>query len=189
MRITIVIIALVVLGSALYLFLLQNQEGNTQTLLNIPLFSTSTTEGSPPLTEPIRTRPEGWLEYRNERYSFSLFYPQGMKVKVFDEGGGAATITFEDEGNARGFQIFATPYAETQISEERFLRDTPSGVRNEPINLTVDGAPATAFYSTHAFLGDTREVWFLHKGYLFEVTTLKGLDEWFFSILQTWRFI
>ena len=37
--------------------------------------------------------------------------------------------------------------------------------------------------------GDWREVWFIHGGYLYEVTTYKELDTWLGSIMQTRKFI
>ena len=37
--------------------------------------------------------------------------------------------------------------------------------------------------------GDTREVWFIHGGYLYEVTTYKELDIWLAGIMRTWKFI
>ena len=38
-------------------------------------------------------------------------------------------------------------------------------------------------------IGHTREVWFIHNGFLYEVTTYKEIDEWLGSIMQTWKFI
>lgn len=43
--------------------------------------------------------------------------------------------------------------------------------------------------SKDAVLGDTREVWFIRNGYLYEVTTLKPLEGWLQDIVQTWKFI
>jgi hypothetical protein len=37
-------------------------------------------------------------------------------------------------------------------------------------------------------MGDTREVWFIHGGFLYEVTTYKQLDSWLAPIMQTWQF-
>lgn len=136
-----------------------------------------------------RNAPAGWRVHENARYGFSLFYPEGMAVKEFDEGGGASTITFEDTKNGLGFQIFVVPYAEPQVSEKRFRKDNPSGVRENLENVVVDGATGAAFVGKHPFLGETREVWFIRKGYLYEVTTFKGLGDWFVPIMQTWRFI
>jgi len=136
-----------------------------------------------------REHPDGWVEYRNSRYSFSLFHPPQQKVQEFDEGAGAMTITFEDTATVRGFQIFVVPYGENQVSEDRFRKDAPSGVRAELVNITVDGATGASFYSINALLGDTREVWFVKNGYLFELTTLKPLETMLDQVLQTLRFV
>lgn len=136
-----------------------------------------------------RSVPAGAREYRSATYHFSLFYPQELSVTEHAEGGGAMTITFQNVGDSTGFQIFIVPYTGTQVSEERFRRDEPSGIRKSLTTVSVDGAVAAAFYSANTMLGETREVWFLHGGYLYEVTTLKSLDSWLASILATWKFL
>jgi hypothetical protein len=120
--------------------------------------------------------PEGYAPYRSARYGFALGYPEVLSVREYDEGGGA------------GFQIFIVPYAEEQVSEARFLKDEPSGVREQAVFGLIDGATASAFYGRDLRLGDTYEVWFVHGGYLYEVTTLKPLDGWLQGIMQTWTF-
>ena len=65
------------------------------------------------------------------------------------------------------------PYTEPSISENRFLKDVPSGVREEIKNATVGGIPGVVFESRDIFLGDTFEVWFIYNGHLYEVTTLR----------------
>ena len=45
------------------------------------------------------------------------------------------------------------------------------------------------FFGSNSIMGDTREVWFVHGGYLFEVNTYKDLDSWLSQIMQTWVFI
>ena len=147
------------------------------------------TPSAPAGSLPPRTPPVGTKEYRSARYHFSLFYPQELTVEEHSEGGGAATITFQNIEKAEGFQLFIVPYSEPQVSAERFKRDIPSGVRNNLTNITVDGATGAAFYSTNTELGDTREVWFVHGGFLYEVTTLKPLDAWLGAIIQTWKFV
>ena len=128
-------------------------------------------------------------EYRSAAYHFSLFYPQELKVEERSEGGGASTITFQNVEKGEGFQIFIVPYSEPQVSEQRFKQDVPSGVRKSLTNITVDGATAAAFYSADAALGETREVWFVRGGFLYEVTTLKPLDAWLDGIMRTWKFL
>lgn len=139
--------------------------------------------------EKLRIPPAGQSVYSNETYRFSFFYPDGYVVKEYDEGGGALTLTIQSVALSQGFQIFIVPYQEPQISEERFRKDVPSGVREEPKEFLLDGELATAFFSKNDYLGDTREVWFLHDGYLFEVTAPRAADIWLDTILQAWKFI
>lgn len=138
----------------------------------------------------LRAKTPGWLEYRNTDFHFSILYPETMgQLSNYYEGKDARTISFEDAQNKKSFQIFVTPYTEPQVSPERFKADNPSGVMKEPVNVTIDGANATMFYSTDPNVGDTREVWFIHNGYLFEVTASKDLDTLLQGILKTWEFI
>ena len=131
----------------------------------------------------------GTKEYQNSRYGFSLLHPADLTVSTVDEGSGASTITFQNVEKGEGFQIFVVPHEGTQTDEQRFKQDVPSGVRESLTNTTVDGATAAAFYSADAALGETREVWFAHKGHFFEVTTVKPLDRWLGAIIQTWKFV
>ncbi len=136
-----------------------------------------------------RDAPLGMKEYRNAQYRFSLFIPESMDVYTTSEGQGATTFSFEDGAAGQGFQIFVLPYLEEQVSEERFRTDIPSGIRRDMNDITIDGTTGASFFSEHAILGETAEVWFVQNGHLYEVTTLKPLAEWLSGILQTWEFI
>lgn len=136
-----------------------------------------------------RPVPDGSREYRSATYGFSLIYPQDLAVSEHAEAGNAVTITFQNVEKAQGFQIFILPYMEEKISEVRFRKDLPSGVREDLRDAVVGGAKGAAFYSIDGALGETREIWFIHKDYLYEVTTLKTLDQWMQGIMQTWRFL
>lgn len=140
-------------------------------------------------TLPARTPPAGFKEYRSEAYKFSLFYPESLSVKEYKESGGAQTITFSDNQDEYSFQIFVLPFKENQVTEKRFKMDVPSGVLKEPVDVMIDSIRATAFFSTNAIMGDTREVWFIKNGFLYEVTTYKELDTWLAGIMQSWKFL
>jgi hypothetical protein len=65
----------------------------------------------------------------------------------------------------------------------------PSSQNNfQPTATTIDGVPATMFYGSNSVMSDTREIWFINAGLLYEVTTYKQLDTWLLPILQTWQF-
>ena len=137
----------------------------------------------------IRKPPEGMLEYHNTTYHFSLFYPDHLSVNERLEGEGAITITFQNIQGGQGFQIFIIPYSKSQVDEERFKKDIPSGTRTDLVDVEVDGAVGASFYSMDSFLGETKEIWFVKNNFLYEVTTLKSLDNWLSQIIQTWEFI
>jgi hypothetical protein len=100
----------------------------------------------------------------------------------------AFTVALQDPANNDGFEVYVTPYSGTQVTEQEFKLDEPSGVDNQPTHVAVDGVPATMFYGSNSVMGDTREIWFIHGGFLYEVTTYKELDSWLAPIMQTWRF-
>lgn len=134
--------------------------------------------------------PPGYIKYTNSQYGFSFYHtPQG-RVTEHDEGQGAMTIVLENEERVRGMQIFIVPYHEETISDARFKADVPSGVREniEATTLGVIGIPAVTFTSLDERLGETREIWFIYQGHLYEITTFKGVGNWFAPIIQSWRF-
>lgn len=140
------------------------------------------------LVKKTRAAPEGMKEYRNEQYQFSILVPDSVVVVERNEGQGAISVTLEDRAAEVGFQIFVVPFLEQQISEERFRMDIPTGIRRETKDIAIDGAVGASFYSVHELLGETSEVWFVKNGYLYEVTTLKDLDQWLSGIMTTWEF-
>ncbi len=149
-------------------------------------FSAATSSSSTSVAAPVAP-PAGFLVFKSQKYGFSLYYPPTLQVKEYAEANDAHTTSFEEPGGAKGFQIYVTPYSGDQITQERFRGDVPSGVMKEPTDIYIDGARATMFFSTNALMGDTREVWFIRNGYLYEVTTYKGLDSWLAEILKTWK--
>jgi len=146
----------------------------------------------PPLavdTSATRGVGEGKRKYSNANFRFSLLYPENLVAKEYTEQGGALAVTFEDPHTYDGFQIYVTPYAQDYITPQRFKSDEPSGVIREQTDAMVGGVRATTFFGKNALMDDTREVWFVHSGNLFEVTTYKDLDVWLGDIMQTWQFL
>lgn len=165
--------------------------GRTQTAFK-PIEVTEVLEIPAPIAERVvveGTTGESAREYKNEKYRFLLSYPQQLTVKEYDESGGAVSITFESTVDEKGFQIYVTPYKGNQITEERFRLDAPSGVRKDLVEVVVDGTRGIIFFSEHSLMGETREVWFIKNGYLYEVVTYKDLDIWLAEIMKTWKFL
>lgn len=120
---------------------------------------------------------------------FSLEYPSDLEVAEFDEGQGARTILFQKPGEQHGFQMFIVPYQGDTISPERIAKDIPSRVLKDPVEVILgENTRATVFWSESPTIGQTREVWFIRNGYLFEITTYAEMDTWLAGILSTIQF-
>ena len=152
----------------------------------------TTTDAQKPLAEttPETTQVTADMRgYQNSKFKFGLLYPQNMSVHEYTERDGAMSVTFNNDATNESFQIYVTPFSGTQITTERFRLDEPSGVYLQPTDILVDNTRATMFFSRNTIMGDTREVWFIHDGFLYEVTTYKELDAWLGGLMKTWKFL
>lgn len=161
-------------------------------VFGIPVVGT-TTPGLPapekmPTSLPPQDLPDGMRRYKNQYHRFEIVYPQDLQVQEYVEANKDRTIVFEAEKHETGFQIYITPYAGTNVTREQFLKDQPSGVYKEPTDIWVGDTPAIMFYGEADLMGETREIWFIRDGFLYEVTTYKGLDMWLVNIMKTWKF-
>ena len=145
--------------------------------------TTSATSSDATIVQPSTT------EYDSPTYHFKLLYPSDFTVNEYDEDDGSHTTTFEGASPGDGFQISVRPYTSSYITPERFKTDDPSGVMLQAQDIAIDGAPAKIFFGKNNQMGETREVWFIHGGFLYEVTTYKALDSWLGDIMITWKFI
>lgn len=155
------------------------------------------TREMPPLTFPLlqteEQLPENKLDaplepsYRNRQFHFSLSHDPLLTVREVNKSG-ALTVVFQGTAGSEGFQVFAVPYTQTQITEAQFRKDVPSGVRVGAEQILIDEVRAEKFYS-RSDIGETVEIWFINKGILYEVTTYKELEPWLVQIMNTWKFL
>lgn len=145
--------------------------------------------GALPPLDATRTPPTGSALYRDTKYRFSVFYPSDLDVKSYDEGLNSSTIVFQNPKEGLGFQVFIVPYGYPQVTQDRFLKDERSGVRENPTNVYVDGVLGVAFYGKSFSIGSTSEVWIIKDGYLYEIVAPRVLASWLANIMSTWKFI
>jgi hypothetical protein len=142
-----------------------------------------------PASETAPALSANTADYSDPSFKFKISYPSDLDLHIYKEDEGGRTVTFEGASPGEGFQVFIVPYIQNVITDARFKRDDPSGVMRQPQDITIDGAPAKMFFGHNDSMGDTREVWFIRGGYLYEVTTYKALDTWLAAIMQSWRFL
>ncbi len=131
---------------------------------------------------------DGFRVYQNLLFHFSLQIPEELGLREYSQGD-TSTLVFEDEKGEKGFQIFIVPYTGMEIDEKRMKMDLPRGVKDSGTEGVIDGIPARFFESENSLFGSMREVWFIHNGFLYEVSTFKDLDPWLADILATWKFL
>lgn len=183
-----------ILGSGVFLLLSTQTSEVAQTAGNInpTVFSAAVAPDETDTSWNIASStpvPKGYVQYRNQVHHFSLSHPSTFDIHEYEEGGGAITITLENVATAHGLQIFVVPYTETTISEARFKQDVPSGARSNVQNAMLGGVRAVSFNSHDSMFGDTREIWAIHDGYLYEITAVTYDADWFDPIISTWKFI
>ncbi len=136
--------------------------------------------------------------YFHPKYKFSFQYPGELNVSAFQEGEYGETVLVQKPDERAGFQIFIAPFDEAgPMTKERILQDLPDMVVEEPQQVIIGQDPSTGsgqaitaliFFSHEPSLGKTREVWFIHGGYLYQLSTYAGLDGFIGRILETWKF-
>lgn len=131
-------------------------------------------------------------KYRNESLRLSFSYPEGYAVReVSGEEGG--TILIENSSDShRGIQIAVSPYTDkdTTITAEQVMEDIPDMQVDDaqPVTLGVAGEGVAFKSDNENFGGDSREVWFVVAGRLYQVSTYAAYDKVLQAIMGTWGF-
>ena len=145
----------------------------------------------PPYAVPALTQ-----SYTNSMYNFSLKMPADFTASDIpaDPDGTPETIVLQDQ-NGNGIQIEISPFDEDTsgsytLTQARILQDVPDMQITDPQPLVVGpNYTGLAFESDNpAFGGASREVWFVFKGNLYQISTYDRLDDLLKSIFQTWQF-
>ena len=128
--------------------------------------------------------------FADSYYGFSFEYPKDFTASKFKEGEDGDTILVQEKGGKNGFQVFIAPFDEPgPLTRERILRDLPDMIiRNAEHRVLKNGIPALIFFSEEPSLGETREIWFIYGGYLYQITATKEIDGLVAQIVATWKF-
>jgi len=128
--------------------------------------------------------------YTDSQYKFSFEYPKDFTATKFQEGEDGDSILVQKQGSKDGFQIFIAPFDEPgPLTKERVLEDLPDLIiKNSEQRVLKNGEPALIFFSEEPSLGETREIWFVFNGFLYQISTYKELDSLVAKILETWKF-
>lgn len=150
-----------------------------------------------PTSEPLAAgEPLQQKIYENGKYSFSFGYPKELNISEFAEGGGADVILVQpsapdqrtDQRQISGFQILISPFDEPgPITKKRILKDIPDMAIADDKIISVGGESALSFKSKDESGSETLEIWFVHGGYLYQITSLPDFEKEMLKILETWN--
>lgn len=142
----------------------------------------------------VPTPPKSGVEirHRNEVNHFSFEIPAGYSAFEYDvEERKAGAVVVQNQAG-RGALILATPFieAEAVLTPERIKKDVPHlSVTNVQEVLIAEEVPGLAFDSSDAVWdGNAREVWFVHRHTLFQLSALRTDTQVLEAIVDTWRF-
>lgn len=140
--------------------------------------------------EPYEGAPlEG--DYTNNQFSFSLKMPEGFSAQELPvDDFGATTIILQNE-KGEGIQIRVTPYDDIKILTADMVRESiPDMKISEPEEVVIGPEyTGVAFLSDNeAFEAASREVWFVFRGNLYQISTYARLDTLLKAMFATWKF-
>lgn len=188
-----ILIGLVVVGGVAFSFYKFSEKGNLvppeQIVLNENGEEVASLE--PVVAPEIKKVDSTTNTFTHKKYNFSFNYPSSMKTSNFNEGDGEQ-ILFQGD-NKDWFQIYITPWDEEgDITAARIKQDLPDMVITSPQNAVLGprqkegvGPRALIFFSKDSSLGETREVWFVMNGNLYQITTYKKLDTMIGQVLSS----
>ena len=133
--------------------------------------------------------------YTNSKYKFKATLPKGYSVRevgaVVGSDSQSDTILFEN-GSGDGIQILVTPYDDIKELTSTIIRkDIPDmTIIDEQIVEVGSNYKGLAFKSDNpAFGGDSREVWLVFRGNLYQISAYAKMDSVLKTIFATWQFL
>lgn len=129
--------------------------------------------------------------YTNSTYNFSLNIPADFSIRESDMNG-SHTIVFENKKN-EGIQIVISPYDQKGVkvlTKDMIQSAIPDMQITDDQVLDVGSTyKGIAFKSDNdAFNGDSREVWFIFKDNLYQISTYSRFDGLLKAMFATWEF-
>lgn len=191
-KMILIIVGVLVIGGVIFSFYKFSKNGKLST---VELGVTETVDETEPIEEvvppEIKKVDSSINTYVHKKYNFTFNFPSEYKTSNFNEGAGEQILFNASKGD--WFQIYITPWDEGEIvTPERVKKDLPDIVIKEPQQVILGptqkdgvGPHALIFFSKDSSLGETREIWFVENGSLYQITTYKRLDAVIGNVLST----
>jgi len=194
----VIILIVIALAVTLYFILSSKNQRDIQEDQEAPLYNNHNENNELRKNTPLQENTFNITEsdnpknnlYIDSQYGFLFQYPKGFTVTKFSETEDSNTILIQKKETNQGFQIFISSFDEPgPLTKERILKDLPDLViKNPEQRVLKNGAVALIFFSEESSIGETREIWFINNGFLYQVSTRKELDNLTAQMFKTWEF-
>ena len=128
--------------------------------------------------------------YINTGYGFSFDYPSEWEVSYFSDETGKTILAQKADDPQQDVQVYIQPFdePETSLTKQRILKDLPGmTIENEKAMTLASGINALSFSGRDENFGKTREVWFVHNGFLYQITAPSGNQEILEKMINSWK--
>lgn len=151
-------------------------------------WSTQVEQGSSLKGETVKL-PNGGSLYANKKYGFAVTLPADYNPRELTTDAGD-TIIFENKAGD-GIQILISPFDNIKVLTSDMVKADIPDLKMENIQSVDIGSEhkGVAFLSDNPdFGGASRDVWFVYKSSLYQISTYARLDALLQSIFSTWKF-
>lgn len=129
--------------------------------------------------------------YTNAEYGFSFRYPDALHIGGnMTSSDGVTTILVQDAVQHIGFQIYITPFTDSDpvITAARIAQSLPDLVIRDAQAVQVGDSQGLSFLTKDASFGESRQVWVVYKGNLYQISTYDAQGALLEKVLATWIF-
>ena len=201
----IILISIMTLAVAFGAYFLWGRQGGQTAAHDLSVSTTTASRGDaspsdiglmPPVSADSLTQ-----TYTDSTYGFTFKYPKGYtatSVPNQDSSGATILVQSAEQGGASspsGFEIIISPFGEEMsvLTVDRIKQDLPDMTINSPQDVVLGDGPSAgkgvAFLSDSPdFNGNSRNVWFIYKKNLYQITTYALDDPLLQAVLNTWQF-
>lgn len=126
--------------------------------------------------------------YTDPDYGFSFSYPNGLVAGASAEGG-ATTILLQSAASHIGFQVTVTPYSgsATTLTPDVVSAANPGIDLRDALPVLIGGTPGIVFSANDGNFGESRQIWFIKGGYLYQASTYLSQKDLLERSIATWR--
>ena len=127
--------------------------------------------------------------YLHQNPNFSFQKPKGFTIGEIEEADGGKSIIVQNTNTGLGFQIVVSTVDEdiNILTESRIRQDLPSLVIDKPQKIQINSGEGLAFVSQNPAFWRSREIWFVHNRFLYQMSTYIESEALLQKVLNTFQ--